>query len=78
MAILHARGEMTEGDVFEAHSIISSTFEGRITAATTVGDHAAILPEISGRAWITGSHHHMLDPDDPYPEGYRIADTWGL
>ena len=39
---------------------------------------AAIQPEISGRAWITGSHQHMLDPDDPWPEGYRLTDTWGI
>jgi len=39
---------------------------------------AAIRPEISGRAWITGSHQHMLDPDDPWPEGYRLTDTWGI
>ncbi|MCE2517232.1 MAG: proline racemase family protein [Alphaproteobacteria bacterium] len=78
MAILHAKGEMNEGDVLKAHSIIDSVFEGRITATTTVGEHPAIVPEISGRGWITGSHHHMLDPDDPYPEGYRLSDTWGL
>jgi proline racemase len=38
---------------------------------------AAILPEISGRGWITGIHQHMLDPDDPWPQGYRLSDTWG-
>ena len=38
----------------------------------------AILPEISGRAWITGTHQHMLDPSDPWPGGYRISDTWGV
>ena len=37
----------------------------------------AILPEISGRGWITGIHQHMLDPSDPWPEGYRVSDTWG-
>ena len=36
----------------------------------------AIVPTVSGRAWITGTHQLMLDPDDPWPEGYRIADTW--
>ena len=40
------------------------------------GNKVAILPSIRGRAWITGSHQIMLDPDDPWPEGYRLADTW--
>ena len=78
MALLHAGGEMTDTDVYEAVSIIDSCFEGRIAGTTQVGDMAAIRPEISGRAWITGSHQHMLDPDDPWPEGYRLTDTWGI
>lgn len=78
MAILHARGEMGEDDVFDAVSIIGSSFEGRSLGPAKVGDIGAIRPEISGRAWITGSHQHMLDPDDPYAQGYRLADTWGF
>ena len=58
-------------------SVIGSTFEGGIVAQTTVGDRAAVIPEISGRGWITGMHQHMLDPADPWPEGYRLSDTWG-
>jgi proline racemase len=41
-----------------------------------VSCHAAIVPSVAGRAWITGVCQHMLDPDDPWPEGYRLADTW--
>jgi len=77
MAVLHARGEMAEGDRLTAVSLIGSTFTGRILGRTTVGEHPAILPEISGRGWITGIHQHMLDPSDPWPEGYRVSDTWG-
>jgi proline racemase len=77
MAVLHARGQMAEGDRLTAVSLIGSTFAGRILGRTTVGDHPAILPEISGRGWITGIHQHMLDPSDPWPEGYRVSDTWG-
>ncbi|MBV2360692.1 proline racemase family protein [Thalassococcus sp. CAU 1522] len=76
MALLHAHGQMTEADRFTAISIIGSTFEGRILGTTQVGDRAAIRPQISGRAWITGTHQHMLDPDDPWPAGYRLSDTW--
>ena len=77
MAVLRARGRMEVGQTLEAISIIGSTFTGRILGDTTVGGHDAIRPEIAGRAWITGTHQHMLDPDDPWPGGYRLSDTWG-
>jgi proline racemase len=76
MAVLHARGEMKVGDRYHARSIIGSTFDCRIAGETTVAGRPAILPIISGRAWITGTHQHMLDPADPWPAGYRLADTW--
>jgi proline racemase len=77
MALMAAKGEMAVGDTFTATSIIGSSFSGRIVAETRIGERAAIVPEISGRGWITGMHQHMLDPDDPWPEGYRLSDTWG-
>ena len=77
MALMAAKGQMQPGQSFEAISIIGSQFTGRIVDATRVGERAAIVPEISGRGWITGTHQHMLDPDDPWPGGYRLSDTWG-
>jgi proline racemase len=77
MAVLHARGRMRTGDRLTARSVIGSTFGGRILGETTVGGRPAIHPEISGRGWITGIHQHMLDPSDPWPEGYKLTDTWG-
>lgn len=77
MAVLHARGQMGAEDRLTAVSLIGSEFTGRILGETTVGERAAIHPELSGRGWITGIHQHMLDPDDPWPEGYRLSDTWG-
>ena len=77
MAVLHARGQMGTQDHLTAESLIGSTFGGRILGVTMVGDTPAILPEISGRGWITGIHQHMLDPSDPWPEGYRLTDSWG-
>ena len=78
MAVLHARGEMAVGERLLARSLIGSRFDGRIVGETTVGGRAAIVPEIAGRGWITGVHQHMLDPSDPWPEGYRLSDTWGV
>lgn len=78
MALMAAKGQMKVGQTFEAVSIIGSRFTGRIVEDAKVGDRAAIIPEISGRGWITGVHQHMLDPDDPWPGGYRLSDTWGV
>ena len=76
MAVLRARGLMQVGDRLEMRSVIDSTFVGSVLADTTVGDLPAIIPTISGRAWITGTHEHTLDPGDPWPTGYRVGDTW--
>jgi proline racemase len=77
MAVLHKKGKMRLGQTLTARSIIGSEFTGRIVDLSDVNGTAAILPEISGRGWITGIHQHMLDPDDPWPQGYRLSDTWG-
>lgn len=76
MAVLHAKGEMAQGDTMTATSIIGSQFHGQIISETKVGETPAIVPEIAGRGWITGTHQHMLDPSDPWPEGVRLSDTW--
>jgi proline racemase len=77
LAILAAKGQIVPSEVLRARSLIGGEFEGRIVGTGRVGDLPAILPEISGRAWITGTHQHMLDPADPWPQGYRLSDTWG-
>jgi len=77
MALMVAKGMMQVGETFEAESIIGSTFQGKVLETTTVEGHPAIVPEISGRGWVTGIHQHMLDPDDPWPGGYKLSDTWG-
>lgn len=77
MAVLHAQGKMKNGQYLTARSLIGSTFQGRIVGQTTIAGVPAILPEISGCGWITGIHQHMLDPSDPWPEGYKLTDTWG-
>jgi len=78
LAVLHARGQMAVGESMIHESIIGSRFHGRIVSATSVGGKPAIVPAIRGRAWITGFHTYLLDPDDPYPEGYLLADSWGV
>jgi len=76
MAVLQARGLMKLGNRMIGRSIIDSRFDCAIVEETMVGDKKAIIPSIRGRAWITGTHQVMLDPDDPWPGGYRLTDTW--
>lgn len=78
LAALAARGLLKPGDRYDHTSLIGSRFEGRIVAAARAGDLPAIIPAIRGRAWITGFHSYVVDPRDPYPAGYRVADTWGV
>ena len=76
MAVLHTRGELAVNEPYVGLSLIDSRFDCHIEAETRCGDHAAILPSIQGRAWITGMKTLMLDPRDPWPGGYRLSDTW--
>lgn len=76
MAVLHARGELNVGEPFQGRSIIDSRFDCMIDEETEINGKPAIIPAITGRAWITGIHQHTLDPDDPWPAGHRLSDTW--
>ena len=78
MATLQARGLMRAGDAMAHASVLGTTFDGRIVAETEVGDRPAIVPAIRGSAWITGITQLVVDPDDPFPEGYLLPDTWGV
>lgn len=76
MAVLHAKGLLKEGDTYLGRSLIESRFIGRIEKLTRIADIPAIIPSISGRAWIYGQTDLLLDPEDPWPQGYKLSDTW--
>jgi proline racemase len=76
MAVLHARGQMAVGEAFTGVSIIGSRFDCRIDGVTDLKGTPAIIAQISGRAWITDMRTLLRDPDDPWPQGYRVGDTW--
>jgi trans-L-3-hydroxyproline dehydratase len=78
LAVLRARGQIDLGEELIHSSIVGSRFHGRILGETTVAGRAAVLPAIRGRGWITGYHHYRVDPTDPFPTGYVVADTWGV
>lgn len=72
MAELHARGELALDTDFVNESFIGTEFTGRLLRETTVGDRDAVVPTISGRAWITGIGTYLLDPTDPFPHGFEF------
>ncbi|TYK44892.1 proline racemase family protein [Actinomadura decatromicini] len=72
MAQLHARGDLPLDTEFVNESFIGTRFHGRLVGTTEVGGLPAVVPEISGRAWITGTANYLLDPADPFPEGFTF------
>jgi proline racemase len=77
MAVLHAKGQLALDQDFVHEGILGTTFTGRLIRETQVGPYRAVVPTISGRAWITGFAHYVLDTEDPFPEGFTIGDIWG-
>ena len=72
MAQLHARGELDLHADFVNESIIGSRFVGRLVDETTVGGRPAVVPTVTGRAWLTGMGQYLLDPTDPFPAGFQL------
>jgi proline racemase len=72
MAQLHARGELPLDTDFENESFIGTRFIGRLVEQTSVGELPAVVPTITGRAWITGTAQYFLDPADPFPVGFQL------
>jgi len=76
LALLKKKGLIETGDSYIGESIIGSRFICQLESLARVGDLEAVVPSVSGRAWITGTHQHMLDTNDPWPGGYKVTDTW--
>jgi proline racemase len=73
LAQLHARGALSIGEDFVNESVLGTRFVGRIVEETEVAGVAAVVPEITGRAWITGMGQYLLADDDPFPAGFRLG-----
>lgn len=76
MATLHARGRLGLHQDFRHAGVLGTVFTGRLLEEVQVGDYTAVVPSISGQAWITGMATYVLDPTDPFPEGYTVGDIW--
>jgi proline racemase len=76
LAVLKAQGLIDVGEPFIHESVIGSKFGARIDRMSTVGPYEAVVPRISGQAYITEISQVGLDPADPFPTGYKLSDTW--
>jgi proline racemase len=72
MAQLHTRGDLALHEDFVNESLLGTTFTGRLIAETQVGGTQAVVPTVTGRAWITGMAQYLLDPTDPFPAGFTL------
>ena len=76
MATLHARGRLAVGEDFRHEGILGTVFTGRLLEETRIGDRAGVVPQITGQAWITGIADYVVDPTDPFPDGFTVGDIW--
>jgi proline racemase len=77
MAALHAKGKLGLNQDFHHEGILGTVFTGRIIRETQVGPYRAVVPVLSGQAWITGFAQYVVDAEDPFPEGFTLGDIWG-
>lgn len=78
LAVLYARGQIEQEEIFKHRSIIGTEFNSHIRGTTQVGSYQAVLPTVAGRAWITSFKQIVLDSTDPFPEGFRVGDQWKM
>jgi proline racemase len=77
MASLFEKKMLNLNTDFVHEGILGTTFTGRLVRKTKVGNYDAVVPTITGRAWITGFAQYVVDDSDPFPEGFTIGDIWG-
>ena len=76
MAVMHAKGELGLHEDFVHEGVVGTLFTGRLVEETQVGPYKAVVPEISGQAWISGFANYVVDPTDPFPNGFTVGDIW--
>ena len=77
MAALHAKGQLRLEQDFRHEGVLGTLFTGRLVRETTVGRYPAVVPTLTGTAWITGLATYVVDPTDPFPDGFTVGDIWG-
>lgn len=77
MAVLHAKGQLDLNVPFEYEGILGTVFTGRLLREVDLAGTRAVVPTLTGQGWITGIAQYVLDPTDPFPEGFKVTDIWG-
>ncbi|NPV70381.1 MAG: proline racemase [Firmicutes bacterium] len=73
VALMYSKGELEMGEEFVHESIIGTCFRARVVGETTVGPYKAVIPEVTGSAYVTGIHQFVVDPDDPLKDGFLLG-----
>ena len=76
MAVLHAKGLLKIGEKFRHEGIVGNVFTGELVEEVDMGGLKAVVPTISGQAWIYGINTYVLDHTDPFPNGFTVGDIW--
>jgi proline racemase len=76
MATLHARRQLPLHQPFRHEGVLGTVFTGTLLEETTVGPYRAVVPQLAGTAWITGFARYVVDPTDPFPDGFTVGDIW--
>lgn len=72
MAVLHAKGKLGLKEEIHAESITGGLFKGRLLEETRAGNKTAVIPEITGKAYVTGFHQFVIDEEDHLKDGFLI------
>ena len=73
---MHAKGQLGLDEEFRHEGILGTTWTGRLVEETDLAGVPAVVPTLSGTAWITGIAQYVVDAEDPFPEGYTVGDIW--
>ncbi|MGI6118590.1 MAG: proline racemase family protein [Bilifractor sp.] len=76
MAVLHAKGQLPLHKKFRHEGILGLVYTGELIEETKVGDYDAVIPTVGGEAWIYGYNTYVLDPSDPFKDGFAVGDIW--
>lgn len=76
MAVLHAKGELSLDQPFRHEGILGTVYTGELVEEVRLGDYDAVVPTIGGQSWIYGYNTYVLDPTDPFPNGFTVGDIW--
>jgi len=76
MAVLHAKGQLPLHQKFRHEGILGTIYTGELVEETKIGDYDAVVPTVGGQSWIYGYSTYVLDPTDPFPNGFTVGDIW--